>query len=199
MVSTGHVILDLGIGGNVGQRFFSEEISHDLGLGKVTIILGQCYETADESPVIYGSPEVFQDEKAGFKGELAAKVDMAKGTFKIGLRLVEPTMSRYVRVNWTAIRDPREKVHDLEEMALFIKPEVLYLKTRESYYLEARFRGVEPTDVKWMVREENGGSIEQNGKYTAPNLPGIYEVMAASTVYDKLRASIFVVVRDIDK
>lgn len=198
VMSAGYAVIDLGIGGNVGQRFFSEEISHDLGLGNVLILLGQCYGLTDDSAVVYGSPEVFEDA-APFKAELAAKADPARGTFRIGLRLTEPTMERYVRVNWTAFRDIREKRHDREEMALFIKPEMLYLKTRESYYLEAKFRGVEETPVRWVVREENGGTIEPNGKYTAPNAPGIYEVSASSTIYENLRASIFIVVRDIDR
>lgn len=195
-IKTGYAMLDLGIGGSTGQRFFTEDITHDLGLGNVTVMLGQCCGTSDEHEVIYGSPEVFEDE-VPFRAELAAKTNTASGTFQIGLRLVEPTMIRYVRVNWTAIRDPRERIHEMEEMSMFIKPEILYLKTRESYYLEAKFQGIEPTQVKWAVREEHGGTIEQNGKYTAPNMPGIYEVMASSMIYDKLCASIFIVVREI--
>lgn len=195
-IKTGYAMLDLGIGGSTGQRFFTEDITHDLGLGNVTVMLGQCCGTSDEHEVIYGSPEVFEDE-VPFRAELAAKTNTASGTFQIGLRLVEPTMIRYVRVNWTAIRDHRERIHEMEEMSMFIKPEILYLKTRESYYLEAKFQGIEPTQVKWAVREEHGGTIEQNGKYTAPNMPGIYEVMASSMIYDKLCASIFIVVREI--
>ena len=194
-MTTGHVIFDLGLGGNTGQRFFSEDISHELGLGNVTIILGACTGVRDEDSVIYGSPEIFPDE-VPFRAELAAKADAKTGTFRIGLRLVEPTMNRYVRVNWTALRDAKEKVHDVEETALLIRPDILYLKTRESFFLEPEFRGISPTPVTWNIREENGGTIEQNGKYTAPNTPGIFEVTAASTTYENLRASIYVVVRD---
>lgn len=194
-MTTGHVIFDLGLGGNTGQRFFSEDISHELGLGNVTIILGACTGVRDEDSVIYGSPEIFPDE-VPFRAELAAKADAKTGTFRIGLRLVEPTMNRYVRVNWTALRDAKEKVHDVEETALLIRPDILYLKTRESFFLEPEFRGISPTPVTWNIREENGGTIEPNGKYTAPNTPGIFEVTAASTTYENLRASIYVVVRD---
>lgn len=194
-VATGHVIFDLGLGGSTGQRFFSEEISHDLGLGNVTIILGACMSVRDDEPVIYGSPEVFPEE-APFRAELAAKADAKAGTFRIGMRLVEPTMNRYVRVNWTAIRDAKEKVHDTEKMALLIRPDIRYLKTKESCYLETEFRGVDPTPVSWSIREENGGTIDKDGKYTAPNEEGIFEITAVSTIYNELRASIYVVVRD---
>lgn len=196
-VATGHVIFDLGLGGNTGQRFFSEDISHDLGLGNVTIVLGSCTGMRDEDSVIYGSPEIFPEE-IPFRAELAAKADAKTGTFRIGMRLAEPTMNRYVRVNWTAIRDAKEKVHDVEKMALLIRPDIRYMKTRESCFLETEFRGVQPTPVVWSIREEDGGTIEENGKYTAPNVPGIFEVTAASTVYENLRASIYVVVRDGD-
>lgn len=71
-MTTGHVIFDLGLGGNTGQRFFSGDISHELGLGNVTIILGSCTGVRDEDSVIYGSPEIFTDE-VPFRAELAAK------------------------------------------------------------------------------------------------------------------------------
>lgn len=38
-MAEGDAVIPLGIGGKVGKRFFSEEIAHGLGLGKVTIVL----------------------------------------------------------------------------------------------------------------------------------------------------------------
>lgn len=195
-ISTGSVILDLGISGTKGQRFFSDEILHELGLGKVTIVLGQCETTNGEGSIVFGSQEVFEDD-APFRAELAAKTNPETGTFRIGMRLIEPTMARYVKISWTAISNPKDRTADVEEMAMFIKPENLYLKTKESYYLEVKFKGVEPMNVNWEVIEENGGTIDKNGKYTAPNVQGIYEVRATSTIYKNMKASIYVVVRDI--
>lgn len=197
-VKSGYTILDLGIGGFTGQRFFSDDVFHDLGFGNVNIILGQCEAIRDNHIVYYGSPEVFEEEGV-FRAELAARVNGQTGSFQIGLRLIEPTTCRYVRVNWTAVKDEAEELETREEAEIFIKPEMLYLNVRESYYLETKFRGIEPTSVNWYIKEENGGTIEQNGRYTAPNLPGIYEVIAQSSVYDELRASIFIVVRDVEK
>lgn len=194
-ITSGSVTMDLGMGGSKGQRFFSEELSHNLGLGKVRIFLGHCMDIEDKE-VIYGSPEVF--EKMSFRAETAARVNGEKGTFQIGLRLIEPTMTRFVRIDWMAVRDPADPLHDMEEMELFIKPGILHMKTRESFFLKTEFHGTEPTEVVWSVKEEAGGSIEQNGKYTAPNLPGIYEVKVQSTVYERLHASIFIIVRDED-
>lgn len=195
-VTTGTVTLDLGMGGSMGQRFFSEELNHNLGLGKVRIFLGDCMDMNEDGQVIYGSPEVF--EEMSFRAETAARVNCEKGTFQIGIRLIEPTMTRFVRIDWMAVRDPAGPLHDMEEMELFIKPGILHIKTRESFFLKTEFHGTEPTEVVWSVKEEAGGSIEQNGKYTAPNLSGIYEVKAQSTVYEGLHASIFIVVRNED-
>lgn len=197
-IKSGYVIMDLGIGGGAGQRFFSDDISHDLGFGNVIIILGQCEAIGDNGRVCYGSAEVFE-EKTAFRAETAARINGENATFKIGLRLIEPTTNRYVRINWTAIKDLAEDRKDMEKIELFIKPEMLYLNVRESYYLEAKFKGIDPTEVNWSIREEDGGYIEPNGKYTAPNIPGIYEVIAQSSIYEKLRASIFIVVRDVEK
>lgn len=194
-IAAGSVVLDLGVGGTAGQRFFSEELSHNLGLGRVSILLGQCYSLEHKDQMLYGSAEVFEGELP-VRAETAARADYSKGTFQIGIRLIEPTMARFVQVDWTAIKDPREEVRDMEEASLFIKPGILHLRTRESFFLEAEFRGAKPTEVIWAVKEEAGGSIEQNGRYTAPNISGIYEVTAKSAVEEKLRASIFVVVRD---
>lgn len=198
-ISTGYTIFDLGIGGTTGQKFFSEDICHNLGVGKVTIILGQCVGITDDDEVIYGSPEVYEDDEdtvIPFRAETAAKLNPIYGTFQIGIRLIEPTMTRYVRVDWTAIRDPKEEIKDVDEKAIFIKPQILYLSTRQSYYLEAKFQGIQPTEVIWTVNDKRGGTIDENGKYTAPNIAGIYEVTVRSKVYDDLWSSIFVVVRD---
>lgn len=49
--------------------------------------------------------------------------------------------------------------------------------------------------IEWKVKE-HGGSINENGMYTAPNTPGVYEVVAQSVAYPDVKASIFVVVSE---
>ena len=49
--------------------------------------------------------------------------------------------------------------------------------------------------VLWKVKDD-GGFIDENGMYTAPNTAGVYEVVAQSVAYPAVKASIFVVVRD---
>jgi hypothetical protein len=196
-LATGTAILDLGIGGIVGQRFYTEKIAHGLGVGKVNISLGQAYSLRDESNIVFGSPEVFNDKEATFRAELAAKVDVMNGTFTIGIRLTEATTVRQVKVLWMAVKDAKENIYDKTERNIYIKPDMLYLNLRESYYLKAVLKGINDERVKWHVKEEGGGTIDENGMYTAPNKIGVFEVITESVVYPDLRTSAFVAVRNI--
>ena len=195
-VASGSIIMELGIGGVEGQRFFSKEISHGLGLGPVHIGLGLACDINDDSPIVCGSPEIFNQQEGEVYGEVAAKVDVTKGTFVIGLRLIAPTNVRHVRVHWTAMRDNRETVEVLEQRRMFINPDVCEMEVRETRFFQAMFENVSDQRVKWSVREARGGEIDSNGMYTAPNTVGVYEIVAESVAYPELRASTYVVVRD---
>lgn len=195
-VASGSVILKLGIGGAVGQRFFSPEITHGLGLGPVQVNLGLGWNINDDANILCGSPEIFDEEGGEVQGELAAKVDVTKGAFVIGLRLTAPTSVWQARVFWTAVRDCGENVRDREQRRLFIKPDVCELEVRETQYFQAIFENVSDRRVKWSIKEPQGGEIDRNGMYTAPNTVGVYEVVCESAAHPELRASTYVVVRD---
>ncbi len=197
-ISTGAAILDLGIGGQAGQRFFTGEIAHGLGLGPVFISLGGAYTTSDDSELIFGNPEVFEENRDMVIAnvELAAKVNVAKGTFVIGARVVAPTHARKLKVNWMATREAKENIRHLENKRIFIKPDMASVEVRESCYFEAIFVNLADKRVKWSVKEAAGGTIDSNGMYTAPNVPGVYEIIADSPAHPELKASTFVVVRE---
>lgn len=195
-MAAGAVVLELGIGGLTGQKFFSQEITHGLGLGNVRIILGEASGIREDSSVIYGAADIFEDASCLIKAETAARVDVTKGTFVIGLKLQETTTARQAKIYWMALKDRKEKVYDRESRELFVKPDMVYLNVRESCYFETVFLGAMDKQVTWRVREAQGGSIDENGRYTAPNIPGIYEVIAESTAYEEIEASAFVVVKE---
>ena len=195
-VASGSVVLNLGIGGVEGQRFFSPELSHGLGLGPVQVNLAMAWNINDDAPLVCGSPEIFDEEGGEVHGELAAKVDVTRGTFVVGLRLISPTSARHARIYWTAVRDSRETVHDREQRRMFIRPDVCELEVRETRYFQAVFERVSDQRVRWSVKEPQGGEIDENGMYTAPNTVGVYEIVAESVADPELRASTYVVVRD---
>ena len=194
--ATGSVILNLGIGGVDGQKFFTEEITHGLGLGNVRIVLGEAYGIKEDSCIVYGAGDIFDETAHPVRAELAARADVTKGTFVVGMRLLETTTVRQVKVHWMALKDRKESLYDREERELFVKPDMIYLRLRETYYFEPVFTGAADRRVTWRVKEAEGGTIDENGLYMAPNIPGIFEIIAESPAYPGLTASAFVVVKE---
>ena len=195
-VATGTVVLELGIGGATGQKFFSEEIAHGLGLGPVHITLGQAYNMRDDSEIVFGATDIFEEGRNLLQADMAAKVNVEKGTFTIGLRCLEPTSRHRVKIHWTAVKDIKEVQKEQNEVVMQIRPDMLNLSVRDTYYFEAMIGGKVESRIKWSVQEPDGGTIDKNGMYTAPNKVGVYEIVGESMDYPEFKASTFVVVRD---
>ena len=183
--------IDLSSGSPKNKIFYSEEITHGLGLGNVSIILGI---KPKNDGAVFGDAEIFKDSVPNVK--LAAKLDPAKGSFVVGIMTLSTVLDDYIDVRWTAIRDIDEAVGEKSRMKLMIKPNTLVLRPRETRYLEAVCLNMTNKTVRWSVSTETGGDIDANGLYTAPNSEGIYEVIAQSAIYPELKASIMVVVRE---
>lgn len=194
MISSGETVIDLGIGGKFGQVFTSEKIAHGLGLGAVDISLGCACNESDSKQIIYGSSEVFND--ALVKCETAAKLDAETGNFIIGIRLLENTTKNKVKIFWTAVRK-KENEDELHNRRIFIQPSIADLSVMQTCYFTAVFENINDKRVIWSVKEANGGTINSNGMYTAPNTPGIYEISAQSEAYPEVRTSIYAIVNDI--
>ena len=188
-IAQGTYTLDLNGGGQKGTRFVGEEVAHGLGLGRCSIQVGM---EDDEGVITYGSSEVFEDTRPMI--ELAVKVFPDRGTFQVGGRLFQQVTKNQVTIHWTAIMNEEEFIEDRITRKIFIKPSVLELATRETHYLEAVCTNMDDKEIKWSVKNM-GGTISENGMYTAPNDPGVYEVVAQSVAYPDVKASIFVVVR----
>lgn len=194
-VKMGSTIIDLGIGGVSGQRFYSEDIVHGLGLGEVAISLGLAKGIQESNQVIYGSQEVF-DDKICPKIEMAAKVNIARGSFVIGIKCLEQVESKRLRVYWMAVKDRSVQETGTKNRHLSIRPDIFNMKVRESHYFEAVVDNEVLKYVKWSIKETEGGTIDSDGCYTAPNQPGIYEVMAQSMEDEQLKAGAYVIVRE---
>ena len=183
--------IELKMGSTKRKKVFSREISHGLGMGRVTIVLSIEGESSQEE--YFGAGGIFRNNQP--KVELAARTDYKRGIFVIGVQVPAAASRDKIRVHWTAIRDRKELVEEKKEPRIFIRPNVLNLNTRESYFLEAVCSNVNDTGVMWQV-QEHGGSIDENGMYTAPNTAGVYEVTAVSTAHPEIKASVFVIVRE---
>ena len=192
----GEAVIQLGFGGLKGQQFFTEEIVHGLGLGVVYILLGEADDMGDTSSIIYGAQDIFEQRTRKVPLKMAAKIDVTKGTFQIGIECLEDTIEQQVKIHWIAMKDKREKQTIKEKRTLKIQPDMANVLVRENYYFEALLQGVSDSRVFWSVKEAEGGSIDENGMYTAPNQPGVYEIIAKSMDEENLTASTYVVVRE---
>ena len=188
--ASGVVQISLGIGGKRDQIFFSQEIVHGLGLGPVHLDLS----IQQDQMLYYGVGDMFYDMEV--KAELAARVDTSKGTFTIGVRMIEPTSKQFVNVHWRAVADALPELEDDQERYLYIVPNKLELRVRESYSLKAVCENMPYATIIWKTNGSESGSIASDGTYTAPGIPGIYEVTAYCQEVPELKSSIFIVVRE---
>lgn len=194
-INTGSTIIDLGIGGISGQRFYSEEIIHGLGLGEVFITLGLAKGVQDGNQVIYGDQGIFE-EKICPRIEMAAKVNMNRGSFVIGIKCLEQVEAKRLRIYWMAVKDGAMQLQDDSMVTLSVRPDIINLQIREGHYFEAVKENEVCRHIRWSVKDEEGGTIDENGYYTAPNQPGVYEIVAQDMEDDYLRATAYVIVRE---
>ncbi|MFA6094916.1 MAG: hypothetical protein WC757_03460 [Candidatus Paceibacterota bacterium] len=61
---------------------------------------------------------------------------------------------------------------------IVISPITATIRVGETLQLSAQIVGDEDGDVTWSVRGQNSGAVSATGVYTAPNILGVYEVVA---------------------
>ncbi len=201
-VSHGTVDLTLPGGVRVNSKVYSEEIPHGLGPGTVDVRLS--IEFADrsaenETALCFGNSEIFVKSKSkdGVPWvETAAVVYPRRGTMRIGLWLHDMVEGNRLTVHYFAQKPERDTNRILAQrrVGLSITPEFTHVKPRGTIFFKAEVTGSEDKSVRWSVKEENGGAIDHNGIYQAPELPGTYEIRAISNADDSITASAFVIV-----
>ena len=200
-VAHGMVEMALPGGIRVNSRIYSEEIAHGLGNGAVDVRLS--VEFADresgETALLCGNSEVFKSKAVKISPpwvEAAAVVYPERGTMRIGLWLHDTVKGNLVRVHYFAQKPERDTSRILSQrrVSLSVTPEFSRLSCRGKLQFQADVVGSEDKSVTWAVREENGGAIDRNGLYQAPELPGTYEITATAGADEKVTASAFVIV-----
>ncbi len=192
-VASGVAEIPMPMGGRAGQKFFSEPILHGLGVGRTAITLGL---VASETSTVYGSTNVFAENRHDIHADLAAKLDIDQGSFVIGMQLTQPTAATSVLVHWTAVHCHASEVTQLHPH-LLIKPNIASLNVMENLTFEVQFEQCPKQAVHWSIAEgARGGVITEGGAYTAPNTPGVYQIQVRS-VETGLQATAFVSVRNL--
>ncbi|MBE7005308.1 MAG: hypothetical protein E7425_13720 [Ruminococcaceae bacterium] len=204
-VSHGTVDLTLPGGVRVNSKVYSEEIPHGLGPGTVDVRLSiefADHAAADETALCFGNSEIFVKGKgkntpAGVPWvETAAVVYPRRGTMRVGLWLHDMVEGNRLTVHYFAQKPERDTSRILAQrrVGLSVTPEFSHVALRGTIRFRAEVTGSEDKSVRWVVKEDNGGVIDHNGIYQAPELPGTYEIMAISNTDDSVTASAFVIV-----
>jgi hypothetical protein len=85
---------------------------------------------------------------------------------------------------------------DEAQPRIVISPASPVLRVRESQQFTATVYGLDDSAVIWGLRSPEHGDILSDGYYTAPNTPGIYEVIARSVEDTGLYALALVTVKE---
>ena len=199
--SSGIVDIPLTGGLRVNARYFSEEVPHNLGPGNVNITLSVEFQEEEQPRLYYGNCEVFRGKngnKAVPQVQTGAILYPERGTFKVGVWLLDNVEGTSIRVRYFASKAARD-VDDFKrknQVSIKVLPEIQRVRVRERLRLKAIVSGTEDRGVLWSVKDTDGGSIDRNGLYQAPATRGTYEIVVQSTADPECKISTFVIVEE---
>lgn len=180
----------LGMGAGKGP-LFSDEIMHGLGPGPVCVQVGVEYITSDANgnasgEVLFGDASLFAADRPASGAErvyqvtTGVKVLPERGTFVVGLRLGEETGLISLRIRWFAFRageiDKQFQPHRAGEPMLLVNPDTIVLQPKSTAHIAPVFINMPSEACNFSIKDPEGGSIDNNGTYTAPAREGVYEI-----------------------
>ncbi len=205
-VTTGVERINLGFNPKVGRCFYSYEFVHGLGEGNIAVITAidnkANYLTDEKGLLVFGDKGIFTKEEMSISApnvQIAAVSNSEKGTIKLGVKLMEKTTLQAVDVRWWAIKpaEVKKEEEDLvidESVRVVITPNTARVKPLEQIRFSAVIEGASSQEIRWAMAENNTGTIDNNGLYTAPSKEGVYEVKAYSVKFENKSDSAYVVV-----
>lgn len=209
-IVTGVERINLGFNPRVGKTYYSYEFVHGLGEGNVAVVTAidnkANYLTDDKGILVFGDKGIFPKEEISISApnvQIAAVANSEKGTIRIGVRLQEKTTAQAVDIRWWAMK-PIETKKEEEELVIdenvrvVITPNTARVKPLEQFRFQAHIEGSSSQEIRWSMAENNTGTIDNNGLYTAPSKEGVYEIKAYSIKYENKSDSAYVVVSSTD-
>lgn len=196
--STGITEIFLGAGAKMNGRYITEEISHGLGLGAVSINVSVLQNSG---MMLFGNGDVFKknefDERL-YKLETAVVMFPDRGTFKIGVRFLDSEDIESFKLRWFAMKPEKDSEAFVEKDVITIKvePDIVSVKPRDEVRFRAFVYGTPNKKVSWSIVDDAGGSIDQNGIYKAASVKGTYEIKVTSQEDPNVMVSAFVVVNE---
>ncbi len=209
-IVTGVERINLGFNPKVGKTYYSYEFVHGLGEGNIAVVTAidnkTNYLTDDKGILVFGDKGIFPKEEISISApnvQVAAIANSEKGTIRLGVRLQEKTTAQAVDIRWWALK-PIETKKNEEELVIdenvrvVITPNTARVKPLEQFRFQAHIEGSSSQEIRWSMAENNTGTIDNNGLYTAPSKEGVYEIKAYSVKYENKSDSAYVVVSSLD-
>ncbi|MDL2232099.1 hypothetical protein LJC63_00775 [Ruminococcaceae bacterium OttesenSCG-928-L11] len=207
--ASGAFDLGLGLGYNTRDVVFSEEIMHGLGKGPVHVEVGIEFITSgnqdgEKSEVILGEAALFAGDASGHSEERiyhvshAVKILPERGTFVVAVLPKEISGLISIRIRWFAMRynEVNKQIrgaHDGEKCIL-INPDTIIVAPKATAHISPVFINMPSEACNYEVLDPDGGTVDNNGIYTAPARDGVYEVKVSAISNAAIYAHAFVIV-----
>ncbi len=207
VMTNGFVEIPLSVGMKKGDVCYSDEILHGLGKGDVYVKVGvQCLEedvrtNQNTRATIYGNSDLFKEDDH-MKVETAVKVYNDKGSFQIAAKLTGAQKSIVLLVHWVAVKFQGGEVELEEEYAdkrIVPKTSAVKLSPKENYCFQVEFEHMTSSRLTYELTESDSGEITQDGIYTAPEKPGVYEIHIYCTDMPEISTYVYAVVKKADE
>jgi len=191
-IASGIVEIPLGDDNGKGTTHFSGEVLHGLGKGNVYVDVGfEVYDNnsivpGDNRSTIYGAANIFRDKENSLPNvDVAVKVLNDKGSFIVGVNLLDNVDQLILAFRWTAIKFPTEDdfglEKEIENISIAATTPTVVLGYKDNYFFDVEFSGIEESGVTYELTEPNSGEITSEGVYTAPGKEGVYEIRISLT------------------
>lgn len=204
-MTTGTVVLSTGMHKRAGDLLQTDEIAHGLGLGTVYIEFGieNVYPAVNvdqnRTDLLLGDVSLFEQASGTYDCtfDRGVRIHPDKGTFELALRPHGELRQSSVRLRWFAWR-PDELVERKVNTGSLIRlvPDVITVEPGAAITFAPVFSGGTGLLCDFFVEGKHAGVITQDGVYTAPDKPGLYQVYAQTKGRVEERAHGFVLVKE---
>ncbi len=189
-MTSGVFDLAISLGHDKKKAVFSHEIMHGLGKGPVYVDVALEYINAGEpgkesTEIILGNKAIFADEENAntervYSVETAVKALPDRGTFIVGAKPGENTGLISLRIRWFAYKADEIgnefKPTGDNKPYILVNPDTIVIQPKGTAHISPIFVNMPTEPCNYSLVDGQGGSIDQNGVYTAPAKEGVYEV-----------------------
>jgi hypothetical protein len=152
--------------------------------------------------MFFGATRLFDEPGAGqnrvLDVDVAVKVMPDRGTFVVAALPKKSSGVISLRIRWFAFRasevNRKIKQASKTERAIMLNPDTLVVAPKGSATITPVFIGMEQEACRFTMVDKQGGSITNNGVYTAPAKEGVYEICVEAVSDPTVATSAFAVV-----